>query len=90
MRQGQRISETEIAIPCEIFGQLVRESSIKLAEKQPGVMSPQRGVDIGCILMSADLTAQLIREAVEVDLARRVVERRKPVMMAVLDEQTLK
>ncbi|MFK7764514.1 MAG: GntR family transcriptional regulator [Roseobacter sp.] len=90
LRPGQRISETEIATTYEVSGQLVREACIKLAEKKLVVMRPQRGIHIRRISVSAALTARFIREAVEVDLVRRVVERLTPVMMIVLDGQILK
>lgn len=71
---GQRISETEIAAGYEVSRQPVREAFIKLAEEDLVSIRPQRGTFIKRISISAALTARFIREAVEADLVRKVVE----------------
>lgn len=84
---GQRISETEIATTYEVSRQPVREAFIKLAEENLLSIRPQRGTYIKPISIPAALTARFIREAVETDLVRRVVDLATPVMINALDSQ---
>lgn len=84
---GQRISETEIAETYGVSRQPVREAFIKLAEERLVSIRPQRGTYIQRISVPDALTARFIREAVEVELVRLVVERVTPDMLAALDEQ---
>ncbi len=84
---GQRISETEIASTYDVSRQPVRESFIKLAEENLLSIRPQRGTYINPISISAALTARFIREAVEADLVRIVVEHANPDMLKLLDKQ---
>ncbi len=69
---GTRLSETEIAGEIGISRQPVREAFIRLASEGLAEVRPQRGTYIGRISMASVLSARLIREAVESDLARMV------------------
>lgn len=73
---GARLSETEIAAQLGLSRQPVREAFIRLAEGGLAEIRPQRGTYIGRISMRAVLSARLIREAVESDLARMVAQTR--------------
>ncbi|MEM8729384.1 MAG: GntR family transcriptional regulator [Pseudomonadota bacterium] len=84
---GQRISETEIAEAYQVSRQPVREAFIKLAEKKLVSIRPQRGTYIQRISLRAALTARFVREAIEVDLLRRMVDRITPEIIAELDAQ---
>lgn len=86
---GARLSETEIAARVGLSRQPVREAFIRLAENGLAEIRPQRGTYIGRISMRAVLSARLIREAVESDLARRVAELRPDLsaMHAQIDAQ---
>ena len=67
---GTRLSETEIATEIGVSRQPVREAFIRLGSDGLAEIRPQRGTYISKISMSAVLSARLIREAVEADLAR--------------------
>lgn len=69
---GARLSETEIANQIGLSRQPVREAFIRLASDGLAEVRPQRGTYIGKISVSAVLSARLIREAVESDLAAMV------------------
>ena len=69
---GARLSETEIAAEIGVSRQPVREAFIRLAGEGLAEVRPQRGTYIGKISVAAVLSARLIREAVESDLARMV------------------
>ena len=69
---GARLSETEIATEIGVSRQPVREAFIRLAGEGLAEVRPQRGTYIGKISVAAVLSARLIREAVESDLARMV------------------
>lgn len=69
---GARLSETEIADQIGLSRQPVREAFIRLASDGLAEVRPQRGTYIGKISVSAVLSARLIREAVESDLAAMV------------------
>lgn len=84
---GQRISETEIAASYGVSRQPVREAFIKLAEERLVTILPQRGTYIRRISVPDALTARFIREAVEIELVRRVVDRVTPEMLEELDAQ---
>ncbi|WP_410218393.1 GntR family transcriptional regulator [Paracoccus sp. (in: a-proteobacteria)] len=71
---GARLSETEIAEQIGLSRQPVREAFIRLASDGLAEIRPQRGTYIGRISMRAVLSARLIREAVESDLARMVAQ----------------
>ena len=67
---GARLSETEIAAKIGVSRQPVREAFIRLGSDGLAEIRPQRGTYISKISISAVLSARLIREAVEADLAR--------------------
>lgn len=69
---GARLSETEIAGEIGVSRQPVREAFIRLASDGLAEVKPQRGTYIGKISVSAVMSARMIREAVESDLARIV------------------
>lgn len=73
---GARLSETDIAAQVGLSRQPVREAFIRLASDGLAEIRPQRGTYIGRISMRAVLSARLIREAVESDLARMVARAR--------------
>ncbi len=79
---GARLSETEIATEIGVSRQPVREAFIRLGSDGLAEIRPQRGTYISKISISAVLSARLIREAVEADLARLTATLRLP---AVLD-----
>ena len=79
---GARLSETEIAAKIGVSRQPVREAFIRLGSDGLAEIRPQRGTYISKISFSAVLSARLIREAVEADLARLTATLRPP---AVLD-----
>lgn len=84
---GQRITETEVAASYDVSRQPVREAFIKLAEENLVSIRPQRGTFVKRISVSAALTARFIREAVEADLVRKVVEVATPEMITELESQ---
>ena len=84
---GQRISESEIASSYDISRQPVREAFIKLAEENLVSIRPQRGTFIKRISVPAAMTARFIREAVEADLVRKVVDVVTPDMITALESQ---
>ena len=67
---GARLSETEIATEIGVSRQPVREAFIRLGSDGLAEIRPQRGTYISKISNSAVLSARLIREAVEADMAR--------------------
>ena len=79
---GARLSETEIASEIGVSRQPVREAFIRLAGDGLAEIRPQRGTYISKISMSAVLSARLIREAVEGDLARLTAGLRPPAALA--------
>ncbi|CAM3179339.1 GntR family transcriptional regulator [Paracoccus nototheniae] len=74
---GMRLSETEIAEQVGLSRQPVREAFIRLASDGLAEIRPQRGTYISRISVRAVLSARMIREAVESDLAR-IVARTRP------------
>ncbi|MFC0201584.1 GntR family transcriptional regulator [Paracoccus rhizosphaerae] len=72
---GARLSETDIAEQIGLSRQPVREAFIRLASDGLAEVRPQRGTYIGKISARAVLSARLIREAVESDLARMLADR---------------
>lgn len=73
---GARLSETEIATEIGVSRQPVREAFIRLGSDGLAEIRPQRGTYISKISISAVLSARLIREAVEADLARLAADLR--------------
>ncbi|WP_233713070.1 GntR family transcriptional regulator [Amaricoccus solimangrovi] len=84
---GARLSETEIAGAIGVSRQPVREAFIRLASDGLAEVRPQRGTYIGKISVAAVLSARLIREAVESDLARMVAADPPVEMLARMAEE---
>lgn len=84
---GARLSETEIASEIGVSRQPVREAFIRLAGDGLAEIRPQRGTYISKISMSAVLSARLIREAVEGDLARLTAGLRPPAALAAMQAE---
>lgn len=82
---GARLSETEIATLIGVSRQPVREAFIRLTADGLAEVRPQRGTFISQISLSAVLSAQLIREAVEADLVQRVAQNISEADLARLD-----
>lgn len=78
---GTMLSETEIAAETGVSRQPVREAFIRLASDGLAEIRPQRGTYISKISISAVLSARLIREAVESDLARMTARLRPAGML---------
>ncbi|MDO5640990.1 MAG: GntR family transcriptional regulator [Paracoccus sp. (in: a-proteobacteria)] len=85
---GAQLSETEIAASIGLSRQPVREAFIRLAAEGLAEIRPQRGTFIGKISARAVLSARLIREAVESDLAR-IVALARPDLSAMAAELPL-
>jgi len=85
---GTRLSETDIAVQLGLSRQPVREAFIRLAADGLAEVLPQRGTYIGRISVRSVLSARLIREAVESDLARLVAKAR-PDLTAMSNELVL-
>ncbi|KGJ03205.1 DNA-binding transcriptional regulator, GntR family [Paracoccus halophilus] len=84
---GARLSETEIANEIGTSRQPVREAFIRLAGDGLAEVRPQRGTYISKISVSAVLSARLIREAVESDLARMIATQRPARVLAAMREE---
>lgn len=87
LEPGQRLSETEFAKVYDVSRQPVREAFIKLANEKLVIVRPQRGTFVRLISVPDTLTSRFVREAVEVDLIRRVVDRATPEIVAELEAQ---
>jgi DNA-binding GntR family transcriptional regulator len=87
---GQRVSETEFANVYKVSRQPVREAFIKLAEEGLVIVRPQRGTFVRRISVQSVQTARFIREAVESDIVRRVVERKTPSIIKLLKAEIKK
>lgn len=75
---GTLLSETEIARVYDVSRQPVREAFIKLAEDGLVEVRPQRGTFVRKISISAVMDARFVREAVEADIVRLLVEHAPP------------
>ncbi|WP_245409992.1 GntR family transcriptional regulator [Pararhizobium haloflavum] len=84
---GELISETEIAREYAVSRQPVREAFIKLAEAGLVQIRPQRGTMITPISTNAVMDARFVREAIEADVVKLVVERRDAGVLAELERQ---
>ncbi len=74
-RPGNPLSEAEIARQLGVSRQPVREAFIKLAEAGLVQIRPQRGTMITRISTDAVMDARFVREAIEADVVKLVVER---------------
>lgn len=87
VQPGTRLSEGEIGRQLGISRQPVREAFIRLTADGLAQIRPQRGTYISPISLSSVLSARLIREAVESDLIRMVVDARDDALIADLTAQ---
>lgn len=71
---GARLSESDCAATFSVSRQPVREAFIKLSEEGLVEVRPQRGTLVRRISEQAVLEARFVREAIEADIVRRVVE----------------
>ena len=84
---GEVISETEIARYYDSSRQPVREAFIKLAEAGLVQIRPQRGTMVTRISAEAVMDARFVREAIETDIVKLVVERSDRSLQAELGGQ---
>ncbi|MCF7701770.1 GntR family transcriptional regulator [Loktanella sp. M215] len=75
---GTRLSEAEIATVYGVSRQPVREAFIRLADAALIEVRPQRGSYVSRIDISAVISTQFVREAVEADIVRRVAAHATP------------
>jgi DNA-binding GntR family transcriptional regulator len=75
LRPGNPLSEAEIARQLGVSRQPVREAFIKLAETGLLEVRPQRGTVVRLISMREVENARFIREAIEVAIVRKAVEK---------------
>lgn len=71
---GTRLSESECAQRFNVSRQPVREAFIKLSEAGLVEVRPQRGTLVRKISESAVLEARFVREAIEADVVKRLIE----------------
>lgn len=85
IRPGARLSETEIAAQYALSRQPVREAFIKLSEENLVEVRPQRGTFVTRISVPSVMTARFIREAVETDILRNLIDIVTPEMIEELE-----
>lgn len=85
LEPGARLSEAEIALRRGVSRQPVREAFIRLADEGLVEIRPQRGSFVSRIRIDLVNAARFVREAVEVEVVRRVVERGADAAMPELD-----
>ncbi len=71
---GSRLSETESAQRFNVSRQPVREAFIKLSEAGLVEIRPQRGTLVRKISEGAVLEARFVREAIEADVVKQLIE----------------
>lgn len=81
---GTIISETEVSRNLQISRQPVREAFIKLHNEGLVEVLPQRGTLVTHISIEAVSDARFIREAVEADIVKLLVEKCDPEMIGTL------
>lgn len=81
---GTIISETEVSRNLQISRQPVREAFIKLHNEGLVEVRPQRGTLVTHISIEAVSDARFIREAVEADIVKLLVEKSNPEMIQTL------
>lgn len=74
LRPGTRLSETEVSRSLQISRQPVREAFIKLRNEGLVEVLPQRGTLVTLISVEAVSDARFIREAVEADIVKLLVD----------------
>lgn len=75
LEPGTLISESEIARSFALSRQPVREAFIKLAEEGLVEVRPQRGTLVRKISVASVMDARFVREAIEADVVKLMVER---------------
>lgn len=81
---GTRLSESEISRLLSVSRQPVREAFIKLRNEGLVDVRPQRGTYVSKILIDAVNDARFIREAIEADVVKLLVEISNPELVAEL------
>ena len=88
---GTRLLRTEIADRFGVSRQPVSDACARLEEEGLVDIRPQRGTFVSRIILSAVMSARFVREAVEVEIVRRLATDRTSEMLAecnrLLDEQ---
>jgi len=84
LKPGTRISETEVSRNLQISRQPVREAFIKLHNEGLVEIRPQRGTLVTLISVEAVSGARFIREAVEADIVKLLVEKCDPELIGTL------
>ncbi len=88
---GTRLSEAEISRHFSVSRQPVREAFIKLRNEGLVVIRPQRGTFVTKISIDAVSDARFVREAIEADIVKLLVDEISPEQIAALrsmiDEQ---
>jgi GntR family transcriptional regulator, rspAB operon transcriptional repressor len=83
---GNPLSEAEIARQLGVSRQPVREAFIKLSEIGLVEIRPQRGTFVRLISVREVENARFIREAIEVAIARKAIEKASDADIAILAE----
>lgn len=81
---GTRLSESEISRMLSVSRQPVREAFIMLRNEGLVVVQPQRGTFVTKILIDAVSDARFIREAIEADIVKLLVEASNPELVSKL------
>jgi len=74
LEPGTKISESAIALEYLVSRQPVREAFIRLVEMGLLEVRPQRGTFVRRIVTSAVMDARFVREAIEADIIKAVLE----------------
>lgn len=75
---GERLSESDVAKTLSVSRQPVREAFIKLSEEGLVQVLPQRGTFVTRISVASVMDVRFVREAIEADVVRVVVEAAAP------------
>lgn len=81
---GTRISEAEISRTFNVSRQPIREAFIKLRNEGLVEVRPQRGTFVTKIRIDAVSDARFIREAIEADIVKYLVEQSNPQLVSQL------
>ena len=84
LKPGTIISESEVSRILQVSRQPVREAFIKLHNEGLVEVRPQRGTLVTHISIEAVSDARFIREAVEADIVKLLVEKCSPAMIETL------
>jgi len=87
LKPGIRISETEVSRNLQTSRQPVREAFIRLRYEGLVEVRPQRGTFVTLISIDAVSDARFIREAVEADIVKLLVEKSNHELIATLRKQ---